>query len=141
MLKIHEHDPNFPYVAIKKIQAFLSNEDVFDNPEKHQDLINEVKIEAALITNSSPYAEVRAVVDNTDDPSMPSATLRVWVIGLLFVVAIAFVNELFDIRQPRIFIGANVAQLLCFPVAKLWEKTLPDVGFTAFGTRYSLNPG
>lgn len=34
-----------------------------------------------LAEEDSPYPEVRAAVANTDDPEMPSNTLRVWVIG------------------------------------------------------------
>lgn len=83
------------------IQEFLANDDVFKNPDKHQDLIWEVKLEAALITSNSPYAEVRAVVDNHDDPSAPCFTVRAWVIGFFFSAILAAVNELFSIRQVR----------------------------------------
>lgn len=141
ILNVHERDPNFPLQIIQKIQAFLGNEDIFLHPEQHTELIQELKMEAALISNNSPYAEVRAVVSNTDDPSTPSSTIRAWVIGLLFVVALAFINQLFTIRQPPITVMANVAQLLAFPVGKACAAWLPDVGFTLFGTRHSLNPG
>jgi hypothetical protein len=100
VLRIHENDPNFPVSIIEKINDFLSNDDIFHNPQNYNDLIYEIKTEAALITNNSPYAEVRAVVDNTDDVNMASSTIRAWVIGLLFVVALAFINQLFSIRQP-----------------------------------------
>ncbi|TVY44112.1 Sexual differentiation process protein [Lachnellula subtilissima] len=141
VLDVHLKDPNFPVVIVQKIKAFLDNEDIFEHPENYADLIFEMKAEAALITGNSPYAEVRAVVSNTDDMTMPCSTIRVWVIGLLFVVALAFVNQLFSIRQPQIVVTANVVQLLCFPVAKVAEAILPDWGFTIFGTRHSLNPG
>jgi OPT family small oligopeptide transporter len=141
VLRIHENDPNFPVSIIEKINDFLSNEDIFQNPQNYNDLIYEIKTEAALITNNSPYAEVRAVVDNTDDVNMASSTIRAWVIGLLFVVALAFINQLFSIRQPQITVTANVVQLLCYPVGKAAEAFLPDWGFTLFGTRHSLNPG
>lgn len=118
-----------------------ANEDVIDNPEKHEDLIYEMKLEAALITNNSPYSEVRAVVDNHDDPDTPCSTIRVWVIGLGFSILLGFINQLFSIRQPSITVLANVAQLLSFPLGKACEKILPDVGFTLFGVRHSLNPG
>ncbi|KAI4740640.1 OPT-domain-containing protein [Aureobasidium sp. EXF-12298] len=139
--KIHELDPNFPDSILDKIREFLFNEDVFINPEKHAELIAEVKIEAALIVNNSPYAEVRAVVDNTDDPNMPCASLRAYVIGLIFVSLLAFINQLFSIRQPSITVEANVAQLLAYPVGVAAARWLPDKGFTLFGTRHSLNPG
>lgn len=69
------------------------SDDVFENPEKHEQLIWEMKLEAALITNNSPYAEVRAVVDNKDDPSLPCGTIRAWTIGIFFSVFLAFVNQ------------------------------------------------
>lgn len=138
---VHEHDPNFPAQIIHKIQAFLENDDILANPEAHIDLINELKMEASLITTNSPYAEVRSVVDNTDDPSMPSSTIRTWVIGILFVIGIAFVNQLFQIRQPGINVQANVIQLLAYPVGRFAAQVLPDWGFTLFGIRHSLNPG
>jgi len=119
----------------------LANEGIFDNPEKHEDIIYEMKLEAAMIRNNSPYAEVRAVVDNHDDPNIPCSTIRAWVIGLVFSAILGFINQLFSIRQPAITVMANVAQLLAFPFGKLMEKTLPDWGITLFGVRHSLNPG
>jgi OPT family small oligopeptide transporter len=100
-----------------------------------------MKLEAALINNNSPYSEVRSVVDNFDDPSTPSSTIRAWVIGLGFSLLLGFINQLFSIRMPAITVGANVAQLLAFPIGKLCERVLPDVGFTLWGQRHSLNPG
>lgn len=137
----HSRDPNFPVEIIQKIEDFLGNEDVFDNPEKHEDLINEMKLEAALITNNSPYAEVRSVVDNHDDPSLPVSTIRAWVMGIFFACCISFINSFFDVRLPSIYVIATVPQLLAYPLGKFLEKVLPDVGFTMFGVRHSLNPG
>ncbi|KAK3496216.1 OPT oligopeptide transporter protein-domain-containing protein [Neurospora crassa] len=141
VLKIHGNDPNFPHTIMTKIEEFLGNANILTNPEKHEDIIYEMKIEAALITNNSPYAEVRAVVDNHDDPTMPCSTIRAWVIGLIFSGALGAINQLFSIRMPAITVGLNVAQLLAYPVGKICEKALPDVGFTLFGSRHSLNPG
>jgi len=141
VLKIHERDPNFPHSVLIKIQEFLANEDVFEDPEKHEDLIEEMKIEAALITNNSPYAEVRAVVDNKDDPSMPSSTVRAWTIGVGFSILLAFINQLFSVRQPAISIESNVVQLLAFPLGKAWERWMPNYQFTVFGRQHELNPG
>ncbi|KAM7191832.1 OPT oligopeptide transporter [Rhypophila sp. PSN 637] len=141
VLKIHERDPNFPHSILMRIQEFMANEDVFEHPEKHEALIAEMKLEAALITNNSPYAEVRAVVDNHDNPSTPCSTVRAWVIGLFFSFFLAFINQLFSIRQPAISIEANVVQLLAFPMGKAWEKWVPDYRFRLFGQEHSLNPG
>jgi hypothetical protein len=70
-LAIHEHDPNFPIAAIIKAKEFLTNPDVIENPQLHSKLIHEMYIEAALMDNHSPYAEVRSVVSNKDDPTLP----------------------------------------------------------------------
>jgi OPT family small oligopeptide transporter len=114
---------------------------VFQNPEKHEQLIQEMKIQAALITNNSPYAEVRAVVSNHDDPTMPTSTIRAWFMGIIFSCCISFINSFFDVRLPSIYVIATVPQLLAYPFGKFLEKVLPDVGFTLFGVRHSLNPG
>ena len=100
-----------------------------------------MKLEAALITNNSPYAEVRAVVDNHDDPSTPCSTVRAWTIGLFFSFFLAFINQLFSIRQPAISIESNVVQLLAYPLGKGWERWVPDYRFRMFGREHSLNPG
>lgn len=100
-----------------------------------------MKIEAALITNNSPYAEVRAVVDNHDDPTLPVSTIRAWVMGIFFACCISFINSFFDIRFPGIYVIATVPQLLAYPMGKFLEKVLPDWGFTFWGVRHSLNPG
>lgn len=114
------------------------------NPDQHQQIVGEMKLEAALISTNSPYAEVRAVVDNHDDPNLPVSTLRAWVLGILFAAFISFVNQLFSIRMPAITLMADVSQLLAFPVAKAWERWVPrGVGFTIpfFNQRVELNPG
>jgi hypothetical protein len=93
---MHRHDQNFPETALEKMQEFVDNPDIAQHPEKHHDLIHEMKLEAVLATENSPYAEVRACVDATDDPTLPVFTLRVWVIGIVFSGAGAFVNQLFS---------------------------------------------
>lgn len=118
-LKIHEHDPNFPVSAIEKAKEFLTNPDIEQNPQNHRKLVHEMFIEAALMDGHSPYESVRSVVSNKDDPDLPVGTVRVWVLGIAFVILGAFVNQLFDVRQPRILIEANVAQLL------ICESTVP----------------
>ncbi|KAG5799823.1 hypothetical protein H9Q69_001131 [Fusarium xylarioides] len=155
--KLHKRDPNFPLSVIKKIEAFLGmgsyryltisysyqtdTDDILQHPERHEALIQEIKIEAALITHNSPYAEVRAIVSNRDDPSMPCSTIRAWFVGIIFSCAVSFINSFFQIRQPMIGVNNVVPQLLAYPFGKFLEKTLPDVGVTVFGVRHSLNPG
>lgn len=59
---------------------------------------------------------------------------------MVFVVILAFINQLFSIRMPAIGVGATVAQIVAYPAGKAMEY-LPDWGFTLFGIRHSLNPG
>lgn len=100
-----------------------------------------MKIQAALVTNNSPYSAVRTVVSNKDDPTLPYSTIRAWVIGLLLSSIISFINNFFAVRLPSISVGYNVAQLLAYPMGVSMAKLLPDVAFTLFGIRHSLNPG
>ncbi|KAJ0383775.1 hypothetical protein COL922a_009773 [Colletotrichum nupharicola] len=137
----HNLDPNFPAGALERLKAFLANDDILTNPDSHAREISEAKVEVSLLTTNSPYTEVRAVVDPHDDPSLPVSTIRAWVIGLAFVVFIAFINQLFSVRQPSITLRAEVVQPLAYPVGKAAERFLPDAGFTLFGVRHSLNPG
>ncbi|SPO00603.1 related to sexual differentiation process protein [Cephalotrichum gorgonifer] len=139
--KQHAKDPNFPITIIERIEEFLGNDAILGNPENYEQLIKDMKIEVALITDNSPYAEVRAVVSNHDDPDMPASTIRAWFIGILFSCCISFINSFFDIRLPTIFVASTVPQLLAYPLGKLLERTLPDRGITLLGVRHSLNPG
>ncbi|KAH8914381.1 OPT-domain-containing protein, partial [Atractiella rhizophila] len=108
------------------------------DPEAWQEL----KVEMALITVNSPYTEVRAVVDNHDDPTEPCLTIRAWIIGLVSLFLLApFINQFFDIRQPGIYVYSNVAQILAYPAGTFFAKVLPSWGFTLFGYDFNLNPG
>lgn len=63
--------------------------------------------------------KVRAVVSNTDDPTIPVSTLRAWVIGLIFAAGGSACNQFFSPRQPAITLSVYVAQVLAFPVGKV----------------------
>ncbi|ORY23933.1 OPT oligopeptide transporter protein-domain-containing protein [Naematelia encephala] len=140
--RMHEHDQNFPGKTLDRIQEFLADRDeIAADPDTHHEIVREMKLESLLVTENSPYAEVRAVVDVDDDYTMPCFTLRVWVLGIVFSGAGAFVNQLFSIRQPGVYVTSNVAQLLAYPFGRFMSQVLPDKGFHLFGTRHSLNPG
>ncbi|EIN12782.1 OPT-domain-containing protein [Punctularia strigosozonata HHB-11173 SS5] len=141
IVRDHNHDPNFPSRVLASARRFLEDPSVREDPVEYHKLFEELKVEAALIKINSPYAEVRAVVDNHDDPTMPSSTFRAWFIGLIYVGVGAFINQFFSIRQPGIGVGSNVAQLLAYPAGRLLEAILPTKKFTLFGQEMSLNPG
>ncbi|TDL15603.1 OPT oligopeptide transporter [Rickenella mellea] len=102
----------------------------FDDP-------NIDKSHLAALEDDSPYPEVRSAVANTDDPSMPVNTIRAWVIGMIFAIVISGLNQFFFFRFPSVTIGNLVAQLLSFPLGRLWAKVVPNVKI--FGA--PLNPG
>ncbi|KAJ6571281.1 OPT-domain-containing protein [Mycena capillaripes] len=136
----HGDDPNFPPAVLTAARRYLFDEDLKQNPAEYQHIYEELKVEAALIIINSPYAEVRAVVDNHDDTNVSGATFRTLVIGTIFVGAGGFINQFFSIRNPTITVLSNCAQVLAFPAAKLMEL-LPTTTFTTFGYIWSLNPG
>lgn len=138
---MYQYNQNFPAHTLESINELLDNPDVTAHPESHGALIHAMKLEAALVTGNSPYAEVRAVVDPTDDPTMQSLTFRVWAIGILFSVVGAFINELFGQRNPPIGVSSDVGQLLAYPLGKVMEKFLPRRQWLLFGWRFSFNPG
>ncbi|KAJ6564729.1 OPT-domain-containing protein [Mycena capillaripes] len=136
----HGDDPNFPTAVLDAANRYLFDDDLKSRPAEYQYLYDELKLEAAMIAINSPYAEVRAVVNNHDDPRVPANTFRTWVIGTILVAAGGFLNQFFSIRYPAIGVGVNVAQILAVPFAKLMEL-LPTTEFVTFGYTWSLNPG
>ncbi|EKM51789.1 uncharacterized protein PHACADRAFT_262133 [Phanerochaete carnosa HHB-10118-sp] len=90
-----------------------------------------------LLEDDSPYPEVRSAVANTDDPDMPCATFRAWFIGIIWAIIIPGLNQFFFFRFPSVTITGVVAQLITFPIVRLWARFVP--GVKIFGV--SLNPG
>lgn len=43
-------------------------------------------VEYTIDSDNSPYLEVRANVPNTDDPTLPVNTLRMWFFGVVFTL-------------------------------------------------------
>ncbi|KAH7925661.1 small oligopeptide transporter [Leucogyrophana mollusca] len=93
--------------------------------------------QAAEFDDESPYPEVRSAVANTDDQSIPVLTLRTWVIGLAWAIVMPGVNQFFFFRYPSVPITGIVAQLLSFPLGRLWAAYLPRIRILGV----SLNPG
>ncbi|KAI0250494.1 OPT oligopeptide transporter protein-domain-containing protein [Lactifluus subvellereus] len=91
----------------------------------------------SILQDDSPYAEVRSAVANTDDPMMPSSTFRAWVVGIIWAVLMAGVNQFFFFRYPTIRLTGFFSLLLTYPICKAWARYLPRI--SVFGI--SLNPG
>ncbi|GJJ70025.1 hypothetical protein EMPS_02374 [Entomortierella parvispora] len=89
----------------------------------------------------SPIAEVAAVVANTDDPFIPCLTFRFWVMGLVSIFALSFVNQFFFFRDAPMSVGSLAIQLLSFPVGTFMARVLPTREFSMFGWKFTMNPG
>ncbi|KAH9946707.1 OPT oligopeptide transporter [Amylocystis lapponica] len=101
----------------------------FDDPNLDRD--------APLVEDESPYPEVRSAVANTDDPDMPVSSIRSWCIGIIWAILLPGLNQFLFFRYPSINVTGIVAQLLSFPMGRLWARFMPSVKI--FGV--SLNPG
>ncbi|CAM0135682.1 hypothetical protein VKS41_005340 [Umbelopsis sp. WA50703] len=83
--------------------------------------------------DNSPIEEVAAVVPNTDDPTIPVWTFRVFSLGIIFTALLAFVNQFFWYRAMALTLTPLIIQLVSFPIAKIMEKVIPRSRF--------FNPG
>lgn len=100
-----------------------------------------VKTEAGLIAYWSPYPEVRSVSEPFDDPSTPTETIRVYIVGLVWTCIGSFINQYFSERLPSITLDTSVVQLFIYPSGILLEKILPAWKFNLWNLTIDLNPG
>ncbi|KAJ5546140.1 hypothetical protein N7494_003725 [Penicillium frequentans] len=112
----------------------------FDKVEAESEDQDE-NVEYSYESNRSPFPEVRAVVPETDDPSMPVSTVRMWVLGIIFTMLGSGINQFFSLRYPSVHIVALVAELLAYPMGVFLAKTLPltTISLGPLGS-FVLNP-
>ncbi|MCL7029957.1 hypothetical protein MKW94_020206, partial [Papaver nudicaule] len=89
----------------------------------------------------SPIEEVRLVVPETDDPSLPVMTFRVWFLGTVSCTILIFLNTFFTYRTQPLTISAILMQIGVLPVGKFMAAVLPKKDITILGKSFSLNPG
>ncbi|KAG2365998.1 OPT oligopeptide transporter [Suillus spraguei] len=118
-------------VQVQKALEAIAN---FDDPNIDRD-----SAIIGVLEDDSPYPEVRSAVANTDDPSIPCNSFRAWVIGILWTIFIAGLNQFFFFRYPTVSITGIAAQLLCFPMGRAWAKL---IGFSIGGIlrRFLVQP-
>ena len=85
--------------------------------------------------DDSPYLEVRSAVANTDDPTMPVNTLRVWVIGLLWSIILPGMNQFLLFRFPSITV-TGVRRLPRFIGSRLSVPWITGCRTTSFLSRW-----
>lgn len=92
----------------------------------------------------SPIEEVRLTVTNTDDPTLPVWTFRMWFLGLVSCVMLSFLNQFFAYRTEPLVITQITVQVATLPIGHFMAAVLPKGKFRipGFGSRaFSLNPG
>lgn len=137
LYKVHKHDPRYGPKNLERMRMFVFDDTITAHTEHYESLIFEMRIFALLTTTSSAYPEVRAVASNTDDPSIPSLTIRVWIIGTILSAIGCVINTVFQLRWPSISIGSNVIQLIAHPIGLAMARWMPKR--TILGV--NLNPG
>nr|GME14686.1 oligopeptide transporter 4-like [Ipomoea batatas] len=94
-------------------------------PKIHEGEINDDEV--------SPIEQVRLTVPNTDDPTLPVWTFRMWVLGVLSCVLLSFLNQFFSYRKEPLTITQITVQVATLPIGRF---------MAGFGSReFSLNPG
>lgn len=144
LLQEHELDQNFPQDILNRIRDFLDKQKshgLVTDLELARTLLDEYHEQRNLALNHSAYPEVRAVVDPTDDPTLPVATFRVFLLGTIFTVFGTAIQQFFSFRMPAINITTYVIQLLSMPLGVGMAKWLPRQSLTIKQWTFSLNPG
>ncbi|KAI7888097.1 OPT family small oligopeptide transporter [Mucor mucedo] len=122
----------------KSVNSFRNEKEEIVDGSKKEALYNDNE---AYVENKpeideeedSPIEEVRSVVPNTDDPTLPVYTFRMWFLGIVFSCALAFINQFFWYRRNAMTLTPLVVQLVSFPIGKFMEKVIPKSRF--------FNPG
>ncbi|ORZ36546.1 OPT oligopeptide transporter protein-domain-containing protein [Catenaria anguillulae PL171] len=84
---------------------------------------------------------VADLAPTTDDPTAPSFTFRVWVLGTLFCVVLGGLNTIFSFRTNFFSVSSYVATLLAYPLGVAMAKIMPRIRFNLFGLDVDTNPG
>lgn len=89
----------------------------------------------------SPIEEVRLTVTNTDDPTVPVWTFRMWFLGLISCALLSFVNQFFAYRTEPLVITQITVQVAVLPIGHFLAAVLPRSRFRVRSRIFSLNPG
>jgi hypothetical protein len=83
------------------------------------------------------------VVPTTDDPTLPTLTLRVWVVGIIGCIILSFVSVLTSFRQNPVDIPDFAIILVCYSLGKLMAAMMPNKLMRIPRTKiiFALNPG
>ena len=74
----------------------------------------------------SPIEEEGLTVKNTDDPTQPVWTFRMWFPGLLSCSLLSFLNQFFAYRTEPLFITQITVQVAMLPLGYVRDPRVPD---------------
>ena len=103
-------------------------------------LLIAVEQTSTMISNNLVCSFYPLSLSDTDDPSIPYNTFRMWSLGLFWTAVVSFVNQFFYLRQTTISIGYSVVALLSLPMGHFMARVLPTRQFSFFGYKFSFNP-
>ncbi|KAK1423781.1 hypothetical protein QVD17_19089 [Tagetes erecta] len=89
----------------------------------------------------SPVEEVRLTVTNTDDPTLPVWTFRMWFLGLISCALLSFFNQFFSYRTEPLVITQTIVQVATLPIGHFLAAVLPETKFQFGSKSFTLNPG
>lgn len=89
-IEYHEEDPNFSWENLNKLRQLVEGPEAFGGSVKEYEF--DLKLEASLINDWSPYPEVRAVTEAAADDEESCETFRVCFIGLIYGVGSCVLN-------------------------------------------------
>ncbi|XP_057977869.1 oligopeptide transporter 4-like [Malania oleifera] len=92
----------------------------------------------------SPIEQVRLTVTNTDDPTLPVWTFRMWFLGILSCALLSFLNQFFSYRTEPLIITQITVQVAALPIGHFLAAVLPASQFRIpglGGRSFSVNPG
>ncbi|EPS66512.1 hypothetical protein M569_08265, partial [Genlisea aurea] len=93
----------------------------------------------------SPIEQVRLTVRNTDDPTLPVWTFRMWFLGIVSCGLLSFLNQFFSYRTQPLVITQITVQIAVLPIGRFMAAALPErrFGLPGLGPAWSftLNPG
>ncbi|KAI3959816.1 hypothetical protein MKW98_029853 [Papaver atlanticum] len=120
-------------------EIVVAEQTTLDNQET-SDHHSTIEAEATMDDHSS-VEEVTLVVPETDDPSLPVMTFRVWVLGTLSCTILICLNTFFTYRTQPLTISSILMQIIVLPIGRFMARVLPKRNISILGKKISLNPG
>ncbi|OAJ44246.1 OPT family small oligopeptide transporter [Batrachochytrium dendrobatidis JEL423] len=111
-----------------------------DKDPEEKAIDHELNLEKELLKSGdiedvdAEYAKLytQGIVPETDDPSAPSLSIRMILLGTIFAVLLGLMNGIFSFRTNSFYISSNIAAILSYPMGIFLAAVLP---------RGILNPG